>query len=203
MGQELCPFCTGEPAFIGKLRAENGHCGYFEGTETVLRGSGVIMPWAHRETVFDLIPEEWTAIYQLLQRVKELLVAELRPDGFNVGWHCYPVGGQSIPHAHLHVSTTPVQHGCMLVACRLHAGGTLVARQPIAGPPAGQRRWRGDPSPVKGRFLTRGTPVQRRWLTGYTPGNPQSPAGYRGGGRTRLARAQKEAVAIPSTASAC
>jgi histidine triad (HIT) family protein len=27
----------------------------------------------------------------------------LRPDGFNVGWNCGPVGGQVIPHAHLHV----------------------------------------------------------------------------------------------------
>lgn len=32
-----------------------------------------------------------------------MMVRELRPDGFNVGWNCFAAGGQSIPHAHLHV----------------------------------------------------------------------------------------------------
>uniref|UniRef100_UPI003D23A253 HIT family protein n=1 Tax=Kroppenstedtia sanguinis TaxID=1380684 RepID=UPI003D23A253 len=28
---------------------------------------------------------------------------QYQPDGYNVGWNCRETGGQSIPHAHLHV----------------------------------------------------------------------------------------------------
>ena len=67
-----------------------------------LKNSGIIIPIAHRETVFDLTPEEQTATFELLIQAKTYL-DQYKPDGYNVGWNCYPVGGQSIPHAHLHV----------------------------------------------------------------------------------------------------
>lgn len=72
-------------------------------TEIVLKDSGVIIPKAHRPTVFDLTPDEWRDTYELLAMVKRDMDDRLRPDGFNVGWNCYDVGGQFIPHAHLHV----------------------------------------------------------------------------------------------------
>ncbi|WP_367946556.1 HIT family protein [Bacillus sp. V59.32b] len=31
--------------------------------------------------------------------------SEYAPDGYNVGWNCKETGGQSIPHAHLHIRT--------------------------------------------------------------------------------------------------
>lgn len=72
-------------------------------TETVLKGSGVIIPKAHRSTVFDLTPAEWLDTHELLHAAKRNMVDQLQPDGFNVGWNCYDVGGQFISHAHLHV----------------------------------------------------------------------------------------------------
>jgi diadenosine tetraphosphate (Ap4A) HIT family hydrolase len=68
-----------------------------------LSGSGVIVPKAHRETVFDLTPEELEASFALLRDVRPILEERYLPDGFNVGWNCYATGGQFIPHAHLHV----------------------------------------------------------------------------------------------------
>lgn len=68
-----------------------------------LSGSGVIVPKTHRETVFDLTPDEVAAIFALLREVHPILDERYRPDGFNIGWNCYAVGGQFIPHAHLHV----------------------------------------------------------------------------------------------------
>lgn len=68
-----------------------------------LSGSGVIVPKAHRETVFDLTPPEVEATFALLHEVRPLLEERYRPDGFNVGWNCFATGGQTIPHAHLHV----------------------------------------------------------------------------------------------------
>jgi diadenosine tetraphosphate (Ap4A) HIT family hydrolase len=60
--------------------------------EGSLKHSGVIIPVAHRETVFDLTEPEAAATFR-----------EFSPDGYNVGWNCGRVGGQELLHAHLHV----------------------------------------------------------------------------------------------------
>jgi histidine triad (HIT) family protein len=68
-----------------------------------LKHSGVIIPVAHRQTVFDLTEAEIAATFALLSRVKEWMDREFSPDGYNVGWNCGRVGGQDIFHAHMHV----------------------------------------------------------------------------------------------------
>ncbi len=82
---------------------ENTHCVFVMTPQPVLQGSGLIVTKAVRETVFDLTPEEWTATFELLQKAKTYLDETLRPDGYNIGWNVYPVGGQSISHVHLHI----------------------------------------------------------------------------------------------------
>ena len=97
-----CPFCA--PALIrDEIRLENDHCLVLQGIEPVLVGSGLIIPKLHRETAFDLTEIEWIATYKLLHQVKALLDDEYSPQGYNVGWNCGQVGGQSVFHAHLHV----------------------------------------------------------------------------------------------------
>ncbi|MGV3465366.1 MAG: HIT family protein [Heyndrickxia sp.] len=98
-----CPFCNPFSFENQKIVFENEHCMFLQMPQEVLIGSGLIIPKKHRETVFDLTEEEWIATYSLLQKVKDLLDEQYSPDGYNVGWNCYPTGGQSIPHAHLHV----------------------------------------------------------------------------------------------------
>ncbi|HEY2777344.1 MAG TPA: HIT domain-containing protein [Gaiellaceae bacterium] len=68
-----------------------------------LSGSGVIVPKAHKETVFDLTADEITATFELLRDVRPLLEARYNPDGFNIGWNCFGAAGQEVPHAHMHV----------------------------------------------------------------------------------------------------
>ena len=68
-----------------------------------LKHSGVIIPVAHRETVFDLTEAEIAATFALLSRVKAWMDREFSPDGYNVGWNCGRVGGQDVFHAHMHV----------------------------------------------------------------------------------------------------
>jgi diadenosine tetraphosphate (Ap4A) HIT family hydrolase len=53
-----------------------------------LKHSGVIIPVAHRETVFDLTESEVAATFRLAHRVKAWMDAEFSPDGYNVGWNC-------------------------------------------------------------------------------------------------------------------
>ena len=68
-----------------------------------LKHSGVIIPVAHRETLFDLTDTEIAATFHLLHKVKASMEAQYSPDGYNVGWNCGRVGGQEVFHAHMHV----------------------------------------------------------------------------------------------------
>lgn len=97
-----CPFCPLALRPV-EIMLENEDCLFIQQAEVVLIGSGLIIPKAHRESVFALTPDEWTATFTLLQQVKALLDAQYQPDGYNVGWNCGEVGGQTVFHAHLHV----------------------------------------------------------------------------------------------------
>lgn len=97
-----CPLChidAGEQQIV----FENEYCRFLQQPQPVLTGSGIIIPVAHRVTVFELTPDEWTASWQLLQQVKEWLDEKLRPDGYNIGWNAGSTAGQEIFHAHMHV----------------------------------------------------------------------------------------------------
>ncbi|MGZ4111936.1 MAG: HIT family protein, partial [Tumebacillaceae bacterium] len=98
-----CPFCHPEFDNEQNVVLRNEHCLFLQKPQEVLIGSGLIVPRAHRATVFDLTPEEWAATYELLQQAKGLLDREFHPQGYSVGWNCGEAGGQSIFHAHLHV----------------------------------------------------------------------------------------------------
>lgn len=100
---ENCPFCKVDLVEDQVIKAENEHCMFLQMPQEVLVGSGVIVPFRHRETVFDLTEEEWAATYSLLKEVKQLLDEAHRPDGYNIGWNCGDAGGQHIKHAHLHI----------------------------------------------------------------------------------------------------
>ena len=97
-----CPFCPpqveDQPAPL-----ENESSLFIDLKHPVLRGSGVIVPRAHRDSVFDLTPEEIVSTFSLLAEVKAFLDAEHKPQGYNVGWNCGAVAGQTVFHAHLHV----------------------------------------------------------------------------------------------------
>jgi len=97
-----CPFCDfhNHP---DEVMIENDLCVFIQREEPVLIGSGLIIPRAHRETIFDLTPDEWNATYEMIQHVKILVDRDFQPDGYNLGWNCGAVGGQDVFHAHLHI----------------------------------------------------------------------------------------------------
>lgn len=68
-----------------------------------LKHSGVIIPVAHRPTVFDLTEPEVVATFRLLAVVKRWMDESFRPAGYNVGWNCGRTAGQEVFHAHMHV----------------------------------------------------------------------------------------------------
>ena len=78
-------------------------CFYLQLEQVLLPGSGIIIPKAHRETVFDLTREEWASTFDLMQEVNSYTDHEYSPQGHNVGWNEGEIGGQEIFHVHLHV----------------------------------------------------------------------------------------------------
>ncbi|SEC58446.1 HIT family protein [Paenibacillus sp. GP183] len=98
-----CPFCYPKLDEDESIVYSNEYCLFLQKPQPVLVGSGLIIPKAHRETVFDLTPQEWQATFDLLHQVKGYIEKTYKSQGFNVGWNCGHVGGQEIFHAHLHV----------------------------------------------------------------------------------------------------
>jgi diadenosine tetraphosphate (Ap4A) HIT family hydrolase len=99
----LCPFCYPQKLENTRIVLENAHCLFLQAPQEVLIGSGIIIPRAHRETVFDLTEAEWAGTFDLLKQAKALLDAEYAPGGYNVGWNNGSVAGQEVFHVHLHV----------------------------------------------------------------------------------------------------
>lgn len=66
-------------------------------------GHTLIIPKRHAETYFDLTNDEIKAIFDLSNKVKELLDNKYHPDGYNVGFNVGVHAGQSVMHCHMHI----------------------------------------------------------------------------------------------------
>ena len=64
----------------------------------------LVVPRRHLATYFDLTDEERQSIHKLLETQREKIVAEdSSAEGFNIGWNCGEVAGQTVFHAHVHL----------------------------------------------------------------------------------------------------
>lgn len=102
-----CIFCNEE-----NLKKEevmrNETCVFLSGQgynpEGVLEGAGVIIPFAHKATPFDLSEKEAADMFSLLKEVRKYLDEKHEPSGYTLGWNIGKVSGQIVPfHVHLHV----------------------------------------------------------------------------------------------------
>jgi diadenosine tetraphosphate (Ap4A) HIT family hydrolase len=69
----------------------------------VTEGHTLVIPKRHVASLFELSDEEQAAVWKLVAQVRVSLVAELRPDGFNIGLNDGPAAGQTVMHAHVHI----------------------------------------------------------------------------------------------------
>jgi diadenosine tetraphosphate (Ap4A) HIT family hydrolase len=99
---ERCRFCEANGKLGEAILARNAHCLLVRFEDPVLESWIMVVPIRHAETPFDLTAEEWAATREMLDEARKCLEAD-RPDGYTVGWNVNPIGGQTIPHAHLHV----------------------------------------------------------------------------------------------------
>ena len=74
-------------------------------------GHTLVVPFREVATWFEASAEEKAALLDLVEVVKAQLDAELKPDGYNVGFNAGSAAGQTVPHLHVHV--IPRFHGDM------------------------------------------------------------------------------------------
>jgi len=98
-----CVLCHPELMPEQKIILSNEKCIFYQIPQSILIGSGIIVPRAHKENVFELSQDEWNYTFSILNEVKELLDKKHKPDGYNIFWNTGKSGGQHLMHAHLHV----------------------------------------------------------------------------------------------------
>ncbi len=99
-----CIFCKNLPRV---LENELAYCLY--DIKPITQGHMLFIPKRHHVDIFESTPEELKAVFELIQKAKELLLKEYKPDGFNIVANCGGVAGQIVMHAHVHL--LPRYHG--------------------------------------------------------------------------------------------
>jgi diadenosine tetraphosphate (Ap4A) HIT family hydrolase len=94
-----CPFCNIDR---GPL-AENKLAFAIPDKYPVSPGHTLVISRRHVVDYFDLSDEEKTACWNLVDRVKEQLETEHKPDGWNIGINTGTVAGQTVFHFHCHL----------------------------------------------------------------------------------------------------
>lgn len=99
--KDNCPFClernTREILFENDLAyaaydifpVSQGHC--------------LVITKRHVSNFFEITSSENVALFSLVNEMKQMLVKNFNPDGFNIGVNINEVAGQTVPHVHVHV----------------------------------------------------------------------------------------------------
>jgi len=72
-------------------------------SNSLARGHVLVVPHRHVADFFDMTWEEKTSVLALLDRAREHIDGEFRPDGYNIGVNIGSAGGQSRMHVHVHL----------------------------------------------------------------------------------------------------
>ena len=91
----ICIFCKNLPKVL-----ENELAYALYDIKPITKGHMLVIPKRHHMTIFESTPEEIKAVFELIQKAKELLLKEHKPDGFNIVANCGEAAGQIVMHAH-------------------------------------------------------------------------------------------------------
>ncbi len=98
--QSTCPFCaTGQTGVV--MANDHGFAVY--DSHPVTPGHCLIVPKRHIASFFEATGEEQAALLGLVAGMRELLLAERNPDGFNIGINDGLAAGQTVMHLHVHL----------------------------------------------------------------------------------------------------
>ncbi|MBU6321134.1 MAG: HIT family protein [Patescibacteria group bacterium] len=97
-----CPFCT-RADIRERAIVENDLAWAFPTNIPITPGHTLVVPKRCVATLAELTPEERLAILDMTVEIQEALKSAFGAEGFNVAWNHGGIGGQSVPHFHLHI----------------------------------------------------------------------------------------------------
>lgn len=93
-----CIFCKDLPKVL-----ENDLAYALYDIKPISKGHMLFIPKRHHLTIFESTAAEISAVFDLLNKAKELISKEHNPAGFNLQVNCGAAAGQIVMHAHLHL----------------------------------------------------------------------------------------------------
>ncbi len=100
-GHSGCPFCN--PDGGREMIVESAMAYSIYDKFPVSEGHSLIIPKKHCSDYFELTFKEQSACWFMLNVVKQILIKNFNPDGFNIGININEAAGQTIPHVHIHI----------------------------------------------------------------------------------------------------
>jgi diadenosine tetraphosphate (Ap4A) HIT family hydrolase len=95
-----CPFCNPE---ISRIVMANDYAFAIYDSLPVNPGHTLIIPRRHIASLFEGTKEERDALFDLMTEMRQLVLDERKPDGFNIGINDGAAAGQTINHLHIHL----------------------------------------------------------------------------------------------------
>lgn len=102
MSKGDCPFCIPNDILRCEILYEDDLWYITDMKDGELKHGYMMITKRHITTPFDINEVEWQQLRALIGKCKAFLDGA-KPDGYNLGWNVYPVGGQNVSHAHLHL----------------------------------------------------------------------------------------------------
>jgi len=100
--EKLCSFCTNITNEERGVIANN-LAWAFPTHIPIVQGHMLVCPKRCVAKFEDLTKEEKEEIFDLAEKVKKSLEKIFQAEGFNYAWNEGEIGGQSVPHFHLHI----------------------------------------------------------------------------------------------------
>ncbi len=97
-----CPFCKLEE-LKSRTIIENNLAIAFATNTPIVPGHVLVIPKRHIQYYEEATQEEKNAIEDLRYKLKISLKKVLAAKGFNFAWNEEKIGGQTVPHFHLHI----------------------------------------------------------------------------------------------------
>ena len=95
-----CQFCNLPES---RVWFDKGGALVFKDAYPISPGHTLVIPKRHVKSLFELVEDEREDLFQGLSRARNMLLSELRPDGFNIGINDGIAAGQTVFHLHVHL----------------------------------------------------------------------------------------------------
>lgn len=98
---ENCKFC--EIYSEKKFDFENELAFAFWDANPVSKGHIIFMTKRHVENFFETTKEEKRDLFELIDKIKNIIDEKYKPTGYNIGINCGVSAGQTVMHVHVHL----------------------------------------------------------------------------------------------------